>query len=85
MVNFFINLLSTEMLFDGKAVHLNKGDSFTFYENEPSIQGPGNYVNKGDTGGLLLKLFCRSKLKGFVEMSWLGIKFTLTMDFWLLQ
>ena len=34
------------MLFEGKAVHLNKGDSFTFYENEPTINEPGNYVSK---------------------------------------
>lgn len=32
------------MLFDGKAIHLSKGDSFTFYEHEVSIKEPGNYV-----------------------------------------
>ena len=34
----------TEMLFDGKVIQLSKGDSFTFYENEPSMSDPGNYV-----------------------------------------
>lgn len=51
-VSFFIH--RTEMLFEGKAVHLKKGDIFTFYENEPNLGEAGNYVQaKGLCGNVL--------------------------------
>lgn len=44
------------MLFEGKSIHLKKGDSFTFYENEPKFYEPGNYVKKTKLVNLKLKL-----------------------------
>lgn len=38
------------MLHDGNPIHLNKGDLFTFYENEPSgevSELQGFYVSEG--------------------------------------
>ena len=32
------------MLSEGKPIHLKKGDTFTFYENEPSISTIGLQV-----------------------------------------
>lgn len=68
------------MLFDGKAIRLNKGDSFTFYEHEVNIKEPGNYVSKIELRHF--NVIVRYKQEDCVEMCWLEIKFTLTMAFW---
>lgn len=69
------------MLFEGKAINLRKGDSFTFYENEPKLNEPGNYVSEQthvnvNNDNLHIPPF-RYKLKDSVEMFWLEIKFSL--------
>jgi pyruvate kinase len=43
--------LRTELLLNGQTLHLNKGDTFVFYENEPPPQesNTNNYVSNSET------------------------------------
>ena len=75
----------TEMLFDGKAIQLSKGDSFTFYENEPSMSDPGNYVITYVEVKRGIYIVCRYKQRDCVEMFWQGIKFMWMTGCWLSQ